>query len=96
MMTRRQINKTIKGWYNTTRNSQIQVIFYHPDGMVMDIFEFGRNMFTSDGRQSAWLKRNLDNLLQADTFDLVEIPLRPSKMKGDEELINIYGEKLQK
>jgi hypothetical protein len=91
-MTRRQINKIIKCWYNSTRNTNIQVIVYKNNGGVKQIFEFGRNMFISDGRQSAHLKRLLGQITE--TFDLVEVPQEFSQdiFTGD---IKIYGEKLE-
>jgi hypothetical protein len=91
-MTRRQINKIIKSWYNSTCNTNIQVIVYNDNGLVKTIFEFGRNMFISDGRQSAHLKRLLGQI--TGTFDITEVP---SEFSSDtfNPSIKIYGEKLE-
>jgi hypothetical protein len=91
-MTRRQLNKVIKSWYKSIRNTNIQVIIYNDNKKVKTIFEFGRNMFITDGRQSAYLKRLLGQI--TGTFDITEVPNEFSRDTFNPS-IKIYGEKLE-
>jgi hypothetical protein len=92
-MTRRQINKIIKKWHLSARNTNIQVVVYNNRGKVKTIFEFGRNMFIADGRRSVYLNRLLSQI--TGTFDITEVP---SEFSSDtfNSNIKIYGEKLEK
>jgi hypothetical protein len=92
-VTKRQLNKVIKSWYKSIRNTNIQVIIYNDNGKVKTIFEFGRNMFIADGRQSAYLKQLLGQI--TGTFDITEVPGEFSRDTFNPS-IKIYGEKLEK
>jgi hypothetical protein len=92
-VTKRQLNKVIKSWYKSIHNTNIQVIIYNDNGKVKTIFEFGRNMFIADGRQSAYLKQLLGQI--TGTFDITEVPGEFSRDTFNPS-IKIYGEKLEK